>query len=342
MSAASVAGPSNPSIATAGDDLAATTFKRLHPISYLSRFLDSSIREDGRTLSEFRQATLALGSISTSDGSAFVRVGNTSCIAAVKAEIAVPQLSRPREGYLIPNVELPVVCSSKFKPGAPADEAQGLTSRLLALLNTSNALNREQLCIEQGKAVWCLYLDISFICFDGNAMDAAVFAAVAALSDSEYPFSISSFDDPASDRYRFFSFYRATATLPEATFDPDTEQVRCTSSPSDRRPLQLDEMPFASSFAIFENTHLLSDPTAFESALGSSHITVAISLDPSAISSSSKAKPTVSFLHLAGRLSTLASKQSHSATDQQNLQTCIDRAYARAKQLADLLRSSSA
>lgn len=318
MSAASVAGPS--SSASAGSrnaDLVATTFKRLHPISYLSRFLDSSIREDGRALAAFRDATLTLGSISTADGSAFVRIGNTSCIAAIKAEVAPPQLSRSREGYLIPNVELPAVCSSKFKPGAPGEEAQVLTSRLLALLNSSNALDRQQLCIEEGKAVWCLYLDISFICFDGNAMDAAVLAAVAALSDTK---------------------------LTKASYDPDTEQVRCSSSPSDRSRLLLDQIPFASSFSIFENTHLLSDPTAFESALASSHATVAILLNPASLPKSSKAKPTVTFLHQSGRLSTTSSGSdpSQTASDQHNLQTCIDRAHARAKQLAALLRDAQA
>ncbi|KAJ1021683.1 hypothetical protein NDA16_003819 [Ustilago loliicola] len=311
-----VAGPSSASSSASGStanaDLVATTFKRLHPISYLSRFLDSSIREDGRSLSAFRDATLTLGSISTADGSCFVRIGNISCIAAIKAEVAPPQLSRPSEGYLIPNVELPAVCSSKFKPGAPGEEAQVLTSRLLALLNSSDVLDREQLCIESGKSVWCLYLDISFICFDGNAMDAAVLAAVAALSDTK---------------------------LPKASYDPDTEQVRCSSSPSDRTPLRLNDMPFASSFAIFENTHLLSDPTAFEAALASSHLTIAVSLNPTSVPKSSKTKPVVSFLHQSGRLSTSSTDRSQSASDQQNLQTCIDRAHARAKQLAALLRN---
>ncbi len=33
-------------------------------------------------------------------------------------------------------------------------EAQVLTSRLLALLNSSNVLDRDQLCIQEGQAVW--------------------------------------------------------------------------------------------------------------------------------------------------------------------------------------------
>lgn len=128
-----------------------------------------------------------------------------------------------------------------------------------------------------------------------------------------------------------------TAKLPKATFDPDTEQVRCSSS---RAALHLEQVPFASSFSIFENQHLLSDPTAFESALSSSHVTVAVALNPSSLSKSSKTQPTVTFLHQAGRLSTSSVGQTQGATDQQNLQLCIDRSYSRARQLASLLRDA--
>lgn len=321
-------------------DLVATTFKRLRPISYLSRFLDASIREDGRPLAAFRDATITLGSISTADGSSFVRIGNTSCIAAIKAEVATPQLSRPREGYLIPNVELPAVCSSKFKPGAPRDEAQVLTSRLLALLNSSNLLDRQLLCIQDAIAVWCLYLDISFICFDGNAMDAAVLAAVSALSDSKFAihtYTLSHSRPSSLTDALVLTPTAKTAKLPAATYDPDTEQVRCSSS---RTALHLEHVPFASSFSIFENQYLLSDPTAFESALSSSHATVAVLLNPSALPKSSKAKPTITYLHQSGRLSTTSSDSTTSATDQHILQLCIDRSYSRAKQLASLLHDA--
>ena len=40
------------------------------------------------------------GSISTADGSALVRLGETTIVCGVKAEIAEPELDRPEEGFL--------------------------------------------------------------------------------------------------------------------------------------------------------------------------------------------------------------------------------------------------
>ena len=42
----------------------------------------------------------SIGSISTADGSALVRMGNTTVICGVKAEIAEPDLDREEEGFL--------------------------------------------------------------------------------------------------------------------------------------------------------------------------------------------------------------------------------------------------
>ena len=102
------------------------------------------------------------GSISTADGSALVRIGATTVVCGVKAEIAEPELDRPAEGFLgascapifssspstlvhvvgsqprlaraVPNLDLPAICSPKFKPGPPTDEAQVLSDRLNEVL----------------------------------------------------------------------------------------------------------------------------------------------------------------------------------------------------------------
>lgn len=43
---------------------------------------------------------LAAGSISTADGSALVRMGDTTIVCGVKAEIAEPELDHPEQGFL--------------------------------------------------------------------------------------------------------------------------------------------------------------------------------------------------------------------------------------------------
>jgi exosome complex component RRP43 len=144
----------------------ASIFQRLHPRVYFERFVSVSIRPDGRDFDAWRDVSVnvgmtrslcevgpihlaLLGSISTADGSALIRLGETTIVCGVKAEIAEPELDRPGEGFLgehpyelpifkfnqssscaVPNLDLPAICSPKFKPGPPTEEAQVLSDRL--------------------------------------------------------------------------------------------------------------------------------------------------------------------------------------------------------------------
>src|SRR6267142_1044843 len=78
----------------------AQIFQRLHPKAYLERFLADQFRPDGREPSEWRDLFVHVGSISTADGSALVRLGETTIVCGVKAEIAEPDLEQPTEGFL--------------------------------------------------------------------------------------------------------------------------------------------------------------------------------------------------------------------------------------------------
>jgi exosome complex component RRP43 len=97
--------------------LKALTFQRLHPKAYLERFLAENARPDGREPHEWRDVSVnvgpclcvmlrsaaervvAPGSISTANGSALVRLGDTTVVCGVKAEIAEPELDCPEDGF---------------------------------------------------------------------------------------------------------------------------------------------------------------------------------------------------------------------------------------------------
>jgi hypothetical protein len=82
------------------DALKAAIFQRLHPRSYLERFLAEGFRPDGRDLEEWRTIEFNVGSISTANGSALVRLGQTTIVCGVKAEISEPDLDCEEEGFL--------------------------------------------------------------------------------------------------------------------------------------------------------------------------------------------------------------------------------------------------
>jgi exosome complex component RRP43 len=76
------------------------------------------------------------GSISTSHGSSLVRLGESTIVCGISAETFTPSLYTPNEGMVVPNVDLPALCSPKFKPGPPGEEAMRLTERLERVLKT--------------------------------------------------------------------------------------------------------------------------------------------------------------------------------------------------------------
>jgi len=192
-----------------------------------------------------------VGSISTADGSALVRLGDTTIVCGVKAEIAEPELDRPEHGFLVPNLDLPAICSPKFKPGPPSEEAQVLSERLNEALISSGLLPTTSLCIERGKSVWALYVDATCINYDGNAFDATLFAMVAALKNTR---------------------------LPKANYDPDTGRTLCSKQTPLPLSLNSEKLPVPFSFGVFDSTHLLADPTTFEEPLLDTNTTVV--LDP--------------------------------------------------------------
>ncbi|KAF9819470.1 hypothetical protein IEO21_02078 [Rhodonia placenta] len=229
------------------DALRASTFQRLHPKVYLERFLAEGVRPDGREFGEWRDVSVNVGSISTADGSALVRMGDTTVVCGVKAEIAEPELDSPGDGFLVPNLDLPAICHPKFKPGPPTEEAQVLSDRLNDVLVASGIVPLPSLCIEPGKAVWVLYVDATCINYDGNAFDATLLAMVAALRNTR---------------------------LPKARYDEETG--RTVSSRMERIPLPAPRLPLSMSFGIFDATHVLSDPTSFEEPLIDTTISVAV------------------------------------------------------------------
>ncbi|ADV19981.1 exosome complex component RRP43 [Cryptococcus gattii E566] len=221
---------------------AAAVFKRLHPASYLSRFLSSGYRPDGRPILSssssqptasasaaddiWRQVSINTGSISTAHGSALVRMGDTTMVCGVKAEIGEPDTETPGEGFVVPNIDLPALSSPRFKPGPPGDEAQTYSNWLNELLVSSKTIPLSSLLIAPGKAAWVLYIDVVCINYDGNAFDAAVLAVMAALRNTR---------------------------LPKAVYDDDTQRAIC--SRTERYPLKLGRMPLSCSFGIFERCH---------------------------------------------------------------------------------------
>ncbi|XP_076751019.1 exosome complex component RRP43 isoform X2 [Xylocopa sonorina] len=143
-------------------------YKTIHPVKYLQDHLAQNVRPDGRQFLSFRPISINISSITHADSSAIFKIGNTTVVCAIKAELATPKAESPECGYIVPNIELPPLCSPKFRPGPPSDQAQDL-------------------CICKSKLAWVLYCDLVCINYDGSVIDACIGALTATLSTLTLP-----------------------------------------------------------------------------------------------------------------------------------------------------------
>ncbi|XP_044748617.1 exosome complex component RRP43-like [Coccinella septempunctata] len=225
-------------------------FRILHPVKYYKEHFLCGVRPDGRKLDKFRPVVLNAGSIQTADGSAFAKVGDTSVMCGIKAELCTPKPENSKEGFLIPNIELSPLCSPKFKPGPPSEEAQIATQLLADIIKSSKCLNPEELCLFPEKLAWCLFADLECISYDGSLIDACVIALITALK---------------------------TVRLPMVDYDPATGNKIVKEE--EKRCLNIVSTPICSTFSIFEEKMTLFDPTHEEESISSCTLNIVIKDD---------------------------------------------------------------
>ncbi|KAJ2782537.1 hypothetical protein H4R18_002230 [Coemansia javaensis] len=173
--------------ATAGQvAFAMEAFRRIHPVEFQRRFLSQETRHDGRAFGQFRATQVVKGTISSAQGSSTVRIGDTTVVCGIKAEVCEPDVRRPDEGYLVTNVDLSPMCSARFRAGPPGESAQVASEHIFRLFS-GHVVDLRELCIESGQAAWVLSADIVCVRHDGNVLDAAIIALMAALEDLALP-----------------------------------------------------------------------------------------------------------------------------------------------------------
>ncbi|XP_048358539.1 exosome complex component RRP43 [Sphaerodactylus townsendi] len=223
---------------------AAGGFRTVEPLEYYRRFLKENCRPDGRELGEFRTTTVNIGSITTADGSALVKLGNTTMICGIKAEFAAPPADCSNKGYIVPNVDLPPLCSSRFRPGPPGEEAQAASQFMADVIENSQVIRREDLCIVDGKLSWVLYCDIICLDYDGNLLDAGMCAFLAALKNVQ---------------------------LPAVRINEETGLAEVNLK--EKAPLTVRKEPVAASFVLFDSL-VIVDPTLEEEDLATGTVTI--------------------------------------------------------------------
>ncbi len=153
----------------------------------ITNLINQQERVDGRAMDEFREISLESGIISKAEGSARVKIGNTQIIVGAKPQLGEPFPDTPNLGVLITNSELLPMASPTFEPGPPDERSVELSRVVDRCIRESQMVDLEELCIIPGKKVWMIFLDLHILDYDGNLMDAAALATVAALKNTQIP-----------------------------------------------------------------------------------------------------------------------------------------------------------
>jgi len=144
-------------------------------------------RVDGRAFDKYRKVTIEPDVVTSAEGSARVKIGDTEVVAGVKMDTGEPYPDAPDEGVLSVSAEFVPLASPEFESGPPKEDAIELARVVDRAIRESKAIDFKKLCIKEGERVWTIFVDIDILDNDGNLIDAAGLAAVTALLNARIP-----------------------------------------------------------------------------------------------------------------------------------------------------------
>lgn len=151
----------------------------------IAQLVSQGKRLDGRGLTDHREFQLETGIAGRAEGSARVRLGKTEVLVGIKIDVGTPFPDVPDKGVLTVNAELVPLASPSFEPGPPNENAVELARIVDRGIRESKAIALEELCVEPGKKVFIVFVDVYVLNHDGNLIDASAMAALAALLNTK-------------------------------------------------------------------------------------------------------------------------------------------------------------
>lgn len=153
----------------------------------IRQMAEAGKRLDNRPAGQYRHITVEKNVVTSAEGSARVRLGSTEVVAGVKLGIGEPFADTPDGGVLMVGAEFLPLASPEFEAGPPGEDAIELARVVDRAIRESKILDMKKLCIAPGEKVWMVFIDIDILDDDGNLIDAAALAAMAALSGARLP-----------------------------------------------------------------------------------------------------------------------------------------------------------
>lgn len=207
--------------------------------------LKNSKRLDGRNFNDFREIIIERGVVSSADGSAKIKLGDTEIIVGVKIGVGEPYPDSPDEGSMMFNLELSAISGPDFYTGPPSLESVEFGRVADRAIRSSECIDMKKLSIISGEKMYMIYIDCYVTNADGNLIDAAALCAMAALLDVKIP----KLDENNKIIYGEYT--------------------------DKKLPIDMDKIPVSVTFEKIDDKTLI-DPTAAEEFAGDTRFSVAV------------------------------------------------------------------
>jgi len=163
-----------------------STTRQSSPVAKLEQRAVADLIQKGKRLGDraaldYRPLTIMLGTVEKANGSGYVYLGKTKVLAGIKVETGTPFPDTPDEGILTVNSEFVPMASPTFEAGPPDENSIELARVVDRGIRESKAIDLKKLCIDPGKKVFMVFVDVYVLDHDGNLIDAAAMAALGAL-----------------------------------------------------------------------------------------------------------------------------------------------------------------
>jgi exosome complex component RRP42 len=154
----------------------------------IKKMAEDEERLGGRDLEEYREVEVETDYIpTTAQGSARVKIGETDVIVGISFDLEEPYPDMPGKGTIVTNAELAPMADREFESGPPQEAGVELARVVDRGIRESEAIDLEDLCIEEGEKVYTTFIDIHVLNNDGDLIDASALGAIAALKTGYLP-----------------------------------------------------------------------------------------------------------------------------------------------------------
>ncbi|HLC31272.1 MAG TPA: RNA-binding protein [Candidatus Nanoarchaeia archaeon] len=153
----------------------------------LNEMFAANKRFDGRKITDFRKIEITYDVSNKAEGSARIKLGKTDVVVGVKLAPGTPYPDSLDKGNLMVSGDLLPLASPRFEHGPPGFNAIELPRLIDRAVRESGMIDLSKLVIKEGEKVWTVFIDIYPINDDGNLIDAAALATIAALKKAHIP-----------------------------------------------------------------------------------------------------------------------------------------------------------